>query len=50
MKINTVRRWLYLAGRVLGDVNAVRRGTIGKRLARRLLGRLAGKTLRGLVK
>lgn len=46
MSINRLRRFLYLFTRILGDVNAVKRGTIGKRIARRS----AGKILRRLLK
>ncbi len=29
------QRWLYLASRAVGDVNAAKRGTLPKRLVRR---------------
>ena len=32
-----MRRFLYLLARPMGDANAVRRGTVGKRIARRAL-------------
>jgi hypothetical protein len=41
---------LYLIARLLGDVNAVRRGTIGKRIARRIAGKASGRLLRRLIK
>lgn len=50
MSINKVRRVLYRVSRILGDVNAVKRGTAGKRIARRAAGKQAGKLLRKLFK
>ncbi len=50
MSLNKTRSFLYWLARLLGDVNAVRRGTIGKRLARRAAGRATGKALRKLFK
>ncbi|HXH09530.1 MAG TPA: hypothetical protein VNP04_07195 [Alphaproteobacteria bacterium] len=45
--LNTIRSLLYLVARLLGDVNAVRRGpaAIAKRVARRAAGRATGKML-----
>jgi len=40
-----MRSFLYLLARFLGDVNAVRRGTVGKRIARRVAGRATGGCL-----
>ena len=45
MRIGKVRGLLYLAARVLGDVNAVRRNRVGQRVARRVAGRAVGRTL-----
>lgn len=39
------RSALYTTARALGDAQAVRKGRVGKRLQRRALGRLAGRTL-----
>jgi hypothetical protein len=50
MSLSKTRSFLYWLARLLGDVNAVRRGTIGKRLARRAAGRATGKALRKLFK
>ena len=33
--MNKFRNFLYLLARILGDINAVRRGKIGKRIARK---------------
>lgn len=45
LTISKVRTGLYTAARILGDVSAVRNGTIGKRLARRVAGKLTGRGL-----
>jgi|TARA_Y100000031_G_scaffold128818_1_gene147442 hypothetical protein len=50
MGISKIRGLLYLIARVLGDVNAVRRGTVGKRIARRIAGKASGRLLRRLIK
>lgn len=50
MSINSTRRFLYLLARLLGDANAVRRGTVGKRIARRAVGRATGRGIGKLFK
>jgi hypothetical protein len=40
-----MRAFLYLLGRLLGDVNAVKRNRIPRRIARRLAGRVTGRAL-----
>lgn len=45
MTLSAFRSWLYLIARLLGDVQAVRRGRIGERLARRAAGKLTGRAL-----
>ena len=45
-----MRSFLYWLARLLGDVNAVKKGKVGRRVARRLAGRMAGKGLRKLFK
>ncbi len=45
MSLSKARGLLYWLARVLGDVNAVRRGKVGKRLARRAAGKLTAKGL-----
>ncbi len=37
------RSFLYTLAKLLGDVNAVRRGRIGRRIGRRVAGRVVGK-------
>ena len=39
------RSFLYLLARLLGDVQAVRRGRVGRRIARRGAGRITGRGL-----
>ncbi|AQS55696.1 hypothetical protein [Novibacillus thermophilus] len=50
MSLNKTRGFLYTLARLLGDVNAVKKGKIGKRIARRAAGRATGKALRNLFK
>ena len=39
------RSFLYALARLLGDVNAVRRGRVGRRIGRRVAGRASGRAL-----
>ena len=45
MSINRTRGFLYWLARLLGDVNALRRGRPGRRIARRAAGRATGRGL-----
>ena len=45
MSINRTRGFLYWLARLLGDVNALRRGRPGHRIARRAAGRATGRGL-----
>jgi len=45
MAIGKIRKVLYETAKVLGDVNAVKKGTIGKRVVSRATGKAAGKVL-----
>jgi hypothetical protein len=45
MSINSTRGVLYQLARLLGDVNAVRRGTVHRRIGRRYAGRVTGRGL-----
>jgi len=47
-KISKIRSTLYKTSRVLGDVDAVKKGKVGKRVKNRVLGKLAGKLLKKL--
>jgi hypothetical protein len=49
--IPKVRRSLYRSARILGDVQAVRTRRVSRRIARRGMGKLLGRTLmRGLFR
>lgn len=50
MSINKIRSILYKSGKILGDVNAVQKGKIGKRIERRLLGKFFGYLMKFLTK
>ncbi|WP_170885655.1 hypothetical protein [Bacillus alkalicellulosilyticus] len=50
MNINQVRRILYKVSRLLGDLNAVKKGKVGKRIGRRVAGKATGRALRKLFK
>jgi hypothetical protein len=50
MKINSLRSVLYTVARLLGDVNAVQKGRVGRRIGRRAAGRMTGRGLRRLFK
>jgi hypothetical protein len=43
--MNSLRSFLYLLAKLLGDYNAVRNGTGGRRVARRLAGKVTGRAL-----
>ena len=41
---------IYKLLRLSNDIDAIRRGTIGKRIGRRIAGRIAGKAIRRIFK
>jgi len=43
--ISHIRGVLYSTAKILGDVNAVRKGTVGKRIVRRVVGKITGRGL-----
>lgn len=45
MTINGFRNFLYFLAKLLGDVNAVRRGRVGRRIGRRIAGKVSGRAL-----
>jgi len=45
MSINRTRGTLYMLARLLGDVQAVRKGRVGRRIGRRVVGRATGRGL-----
>jgi hypothetical protein len=50
MTLGKFRGFLYWLARLLGDVNAVQKGRVGKRVGRRIAGRFTGKWLGRLFK
>ena len=50
MNINKIRRPMRKAEKILGDLNAIQKGTIDKRIARRAAGKLTGRLLGKLFK
>lgn len=44
-RIATMRSLLYAVARLLGDVQAVRKGRVGRRIGRRAAGRVTGRAL-----
>lgn len=50
MSISKTRGILYFLAKILGDVNAVKKGKVGKRVARRAAGKAAGKGFGKLFK
>ena len=45
MTLNKFRSILYALAKYSGDVQAVRRGKIGKRIGRRVAGKITGRAL-----
>ena len=45
-----MRSFLYLIARILGDINAVRKGKVARRVGRRAAGKVAGRFLGRLFK
>lgn len=41
----TIRSFLYALARLMGDINAIQKGTIGKRVQRRIAGKITGRML-----
>ena len=50
MSIGKIRKILYKLARVLGDVNAVKRGTVKKRIGRRVVGKATGRGIGKIFK
>lgn len=46
----STRGFLYKLARFLGDVNAVKKGRVGRRIGRRVAGRATGRALGKLFK
>ena len=41
--IGKIRSLLYKSAKLLGDVNSIKRGTIGKRVTNRVIGKVSGR-------
>jgi hypothetical protein len=50
MSIGKTRGFLYGLARLLGDINAVQKGKVGKRIVRRAAGKVTGRSLGKLFK
>lgn len=48
MTLQQFARLLHLTQRTVRDVDAVRKGRVGERVANRLIGKVAGNVLRGV--
>jgi hypothetical protein len=48
--IMSLQSTIYKILRIWNDVDAVRKGRVGKRIGRRVVGRVSGKSLRKLFK
>ncbi|MGD0267241.1 MAG: hypothetical protein ABSD47_20180 [Candidatus Methylomirabilota bacterium] len=43
--VNTLRGWPYKAARLLGDVQAIEKGKVPRRIVRRMAGKVTGRFL-----
>jgi len=50
MKLSKVRSILYGIARLLGDVNAVQKGEVSRRIGRRMAGKATGRIFRKIFK
>ena len=48
--VMSFRSFLYAFARPLGDINAIQKGTIGKRVQRRIAGKITGRLLSKLFR
>ncbi|WP_176474125.1 hypothetical protein [Niallia circulans] len=46
MTIGKLRTWLYRIARLLGDINAIKRGRVKQRMKNRLIGKITGRFFR----
>jgi hypothetical protein len=49
-QLSGFRSFLYALARFLSDVNAVKKGRVGRRIGRRIAGRQTGKLFRKIFK
>ena len=50
MSVSKTRGWLYWIAKLLGDAQAVKQGRVGKRIARRAVGKATGRGIGKLFK
>lgn len=50
MSINKARAFMYKLAKFLGDVQAVKRGNVSRRVGRRAYGKVSGKLARKLFR
>ncbi|MEK6591581.1 MAG: hypothetical protein AABZ67_00730 [Pseudomonadota bacterium] len=50
LTVGKIRGALYKTGKVLGDINAVIRGTIIQRILRRIMGSWASRTMSAVLR
>ena len=54
LTIGKTRSSLYKTAKVLGDVNSLKRGTVGQRIASRVIGKVSGRfsamATKGIIK
>ncbi|MBB6449615.1 hypothetical protein HNR44_001564 [Geomicrobium halophilum] len=48
--MNGFRSFLYQLAKILGDINAIKKGKVGRRIGRRIAGKATGKGLGKLFK
>ena len=48
--VGGIRSFLYTLARLLGDVNTVQRGRVGRRIVRRAAGKGSGRAMRKLFR
>ncbi|MEM5592053.1 hypothetical protein AAHH67_10560 [Niallia circulans] len=46
MTIGKLRTWLYRIARLLGDINAIKRGRVKQRMKNHLIGKITGRFFR----
>ena len=50
LTIGKTRRALYKSAKILGDVNSIKRGTVGKRVTSRVVGKVSGRVFSGITR
>ena len=50
LTIGKTRSTLYKTAKILGDVNSIKRGTIGKRVTGRVVGKVSGRVFSGVTR